>query len=350
MHRLRHPADPDRPGDRRSSRPTRPASARARSRPSCSTTSASSCARPAREYGTTTGRPRRCGWYDAVDRPLRRPGQRRHRLRAHQARRAHRAGDRSRSASPTTSTASATTRCRSTRPTSTTPCRSTRTSPAGGRTSPARARSTTCRPNAQAYVKARRGDVGRPDLGDRRRPRPPRDRRGPRPPLDHGDPDRVATVKVLVIGNGGREHALARRSPATRRSRRCTRRPATRASPRSRSSIPSTRSTRMRSRDLAIELEVDLVVVGPEAPLVAGVADVVRRRGIDCFGPGRDAAQIEGSKAFAKDVMAAAGVPTAMARVCETESEAADGARCLRDAVRREGRRACRWQGRDRDR
>ena len=58
------------------------------------------------EYGTTTGRPRRCGWYDAVDRPLRRPRQRRHRLRAHQARRAHRPGDRSRSASATTSTAS----------------------------------------------------------------------------------------------------------------------------------------------------------------------------------------------------------------------------------------------------
>ena len=66
------------------------------------------------EFGTTTGRPRRCGWFDAVDRPLRDPGQRRHRLRPHQARRAHRPATRCRSASPTRSTASGSTRCRST--------------------------------------------------------------------------------------------------------------------------------------------------------------------------------------------------------------------------------------------
>ena len=58
-------------------------------------------------------------------------------------------------------------------------------------------------------------------------------------------------------------------------------------------------------------LGVDLVVVGPEAPLVAGVADAVRDAGIACFGPSAEAARLEGSKAFAKDVMAAAGVPTA---------------------------------------
>jgi phosphoribosylamine--glycine ligase len=62
---------------------------------------------------------------------------------------------------------------------------------------------------------------------------------------------------------------------------------------------------------LAAELEVDLVVVGPEAPLVAGVADELRRRGVPVFGPGAEAARIEGSKSFAKDVMDAAGVPTA---------------------------------------
>ena len=60
----------------------------------------------------------------------------------------------------------------------------------------------------------------------------------------------------------------------------------------------------------------DLVVIGPEAPLVAGVADAVRAAGIPCFGPSGAAAQLEGSKAFAKDVMAAAGVPTARARLC----------------------------------
>ena len=64
---------------------------------------------------------------------------------------------------------------------------------------------------------------------------------------------------------------------------------------------------------LARSLDVDLVVVGPEAPLVAGVADVLRRNGVAVFGPGRAAARIEGSKSFAKAVLAAAGVPTAEA-------------------------------------
>ena len=74
---------------------------------------------------------------------------------------------------------------------------------------------------------------------------------------------------------------------------------------------------------LATELGVGLVVVGPEAPLVAGVADAVRAAGIACFGPSREAARLEGSKAFAKEVMAAAGVPTARAHVCTTPEEAA---------------------------
>ena len=68
----------------------------------------------------------------------------------------------------------------------------------------------------------------------------------------------------------------------------------------------------------------DLVVIGPEAPLVAGVADGLRAAGIAAFGPDAAAARIEGSKAFAKDVMAAAGIPTAQARVASTEAEAAE--------------------------
>ncbi|MBA2558314.1 MAG: phosphoribosylamine--glycine ligase, partial [Propionibacteriales bacterium] len=74
---------------------------------------------------------------------------------------------------------------------------------------------------------------------------------------------------------------------------------------------------------LARRLAIDLVVIGPEAPLVAGVADALRRGGVACFGPGQEAAAIEGSKAFAKQVMAAAGIPTARARVCETSEEVA---------------------------
>jgi phosphoribosylamine--glycine ligase len=75
--------------------------------------------------------------------------------------------------------------------------------------------------------------------------------------------------------------------------------------------------------DLAEQLGVDLVVVGPEAPLVAGVGDVVRERGIAVFGPSKAAALLEGSKAFSKDVMAAAGVPTARSRIATTVDEAA---------------------------
>ena len=74
---------------------------------------------------------------------------------------------------------------------------------------------------------------------------------------------------------------------------------------------------------LASKIGADLVVIGPEAPLVAGVADAVRAAGIRCFGPGQDAAMIEGSKSFAKQVMIAAGIPTASARTCCTEPEAA---------------------------
>ncbi|NKX49401.1 phosphoribosylamine--glycine ligase, partial [Arthrobacter deserti] len=68
----------------------------------------------------------------------------------------------------------------------------------------------------------------------------------------------------------------------------------------------------------------DLVVVGPEAPLAAGVAGPLREAGIPVFGPGREAARLEGSKAFAKQIMAAANVPTAMAHVAATPEEAAE--------------------------
>ena len=92
---------------------------------------------------------------------------------------------------------------------------------------------------------------------------------------------------------------------------------------------------------LARELAVDLVVIGPEAPLVAGVADALREAGFATFGPSGAAAQLEGSKAFAKRVMAEAGVPTAMAHVCTTIDEVAARARPVRRAARGEGRRAC---------
>ena len=80
---------------------------------------------------------------------------------------------------------------------------------------------------------------------------------------------------------------------------------------------------------LARQVAADLVVVGPEAPLVAGVADPLRAAGIAVFGPDGAAARIEGSKAFAKEVMTAAGIPTAEARVASTAAEAEEALRAF---------------------
>jgi phosphoribosylamine--glycine ligase len=126
-----------------------------------------------------------------------------------------------------------------------------------------------------------------------------------------------------VIGAGGREHALARAlslDPAVTEVHAAPGNPGMAA-------VATLHDVDAMSgaavADLAERLGVDLVVIGPEAPLVRGVADVVRERGIATFGPSRAAARLEGSKAFAKDVMEAAGVPTAAARVCTTAEEVA---------------------------
>ncbi|KHL18617.1 phosphoribosylamine--glycine ligase [Mumia flava] len=129
-------------------------------------------------------------------------------------------------------------------------------------------------------------------------------------------------MKTLVIGTGGREHALAlalSRDPSVDEVHAAPGNPGIAAVAALHDVDPLDGEA---VADLAEGLGVDLVVVGPEAPLVAGVADAVRDRGIAVFGPSGEAAALEGSKAFAKQVMAAAEVPTAMARVCETAEEA----------------------------
>lgn len=131
-------------------------------------------------------------------------------------------------------------------------------------------------------------------------------------------------MNVLVIGNGAREHALCRSlslDPAVT---------ALHCAPGNAGIAEVAELHQVDALDgeavsaLAVELGAELVVVGPEAPLVAGVADAVRAAGIPVFGPSKEAAQLEGSKAFAKDVMAAAGVPTARSYVCTTPEEAAE--------------------------
>jgi len=130
-------------------------------------------------------------------------------------------------------------------------------------------------------------------------------------------------VKTLVIGTGGREHALAR---ALAHDQGVTEVHAAPGNP-GMASVATLHEVDPLDGPavaaLAASLGVDLVVVGPEAPLVAGVADAVRAAGIAAFGPSAAAARLEGSKAFAKEVMDAAGVPTARAFVCTTAEEAA---------------------------
>jgi phosphoribosylamine---glycine ligase len=118
-------------------------------------------------------------------------------------------------------------------------------------------------------------------------------------------------VRVLVVGSGGREHALVW---ALSRSADVSELHAAPGNPGIADLAhchPARADDHAAVVALARELRIDLVVVGPEAPLVAGLADELRHRGIAVFGPSAAAAQIEGSKAFAKEVMETAGVPTA---------------------------------------
>jgi phosphoribosylamine---glycine ligase len=130
-------------------------------------------------------------------------------------------------------------------------------------------------------------------------------------------------VKILVIGNGGREHALAWRlartghavlaapgNPGIEQVARC---------------FPIGTLQLDKLVELATTENVDLVVVGPEAPLVAGLADRLRAAKIATFGPGADGARLEGSKAFSKEFFAKYGIPTARFRVV-TKVEDADAA------------------------
>ena len=131
----------------------------------------------------------------------------------------------------------------------------------------------------------------------------------------------VQPLRVLVIGSGGREHALALalgRDPAVTDLHAAPGNPGT-AQVATNDPVDPLDGTAVAN--LATRLGVNLVVVGPEAPLVAGVADAVRATGIACFGPSAEAARLEGSKTFAKEVMAAAGVPTARAHSCRTREE-----------------------------
>ncbi|SCG61715.1 phosphoribosylamine--glycine ligase [Micromonospora coxensis] len=127
-------------------------------------------------------------------------------------------------------------------------------------------------------------------------------------------------MRVLLVGGGGREHALAlglANDPAVDQLIAAPGNPGVAA-------VAELREVAANDpaavAALAVEVQADLVVIGPEAPLVAGVADAVRAKGVPAFGPSAEAARLEGSKTFAKEIMTAAGVPTARAHTC-TDAE-----------------------------
>ncbi len=127
----------------------------------------------------------------------------------------------------------------------------------------------------------------------------------------------MESLRVLILGSGGREHALAialKRDPHVDYLAIAPGNAGTAA-------VAEQHAVDIGSAAevvaLAAKLKIDLVVIGPEVPLVLGVGDAVRAAGIACFGPSAAAARIEGSKAFAKDVMASAGVRTARSEIVD---------------------------------
>jgi len=120
-------------------------------------------------------------------------------------------------------------------------------------------------------------------------------------------------VKILVLGSGAREHAIILALRSEEAEHEIFAAPGNAGIGQNAQLVALDANDPGAVTDFANENHVDLVIVGPEAPLVAGVADAVRERGIPVFGPSRMAAQLEGSKAFAKRIMDAAGVPTGRA-------------------------------------
>jgi phosphoribosylamine---glycine ligase len=128
-------------------------------------------------------------------------------------------------------------------------------------------------------------------------------------------------VRVLLLGSGGREHALARALAADADVTDLHAAPGNPGIGTIAELHQVTLTDPAAVTGLAKHLAADLIVVGPEAPLIAGAGDALRAAGLSCFGPDRAAAMIEGSKSAAKQVMTAAGIPTAASRTCRTADE-----------------------------
>ncbi|WP_353987168.1 phosphoribosylamine--glycine ligase [Ruicaihuangia caeni] len=129
-------------------------------------------------------------------------------------------------------------------------------------------------------------------------------------------------MRILVLGSGAREHAIITALLREDAGHEITAAPGNAGIAREVQTVALDTTNGAVIADYAVDNDIELVVIGPEAPLVAGVADAVRTRGIAVFGPGKAAARLEGSKSFAKHIMESAGVPTGRADRAGTLEEA----------------------------
>ncbi len=129
-------------------------------------------------------------------------------------------------------------------------------------------------------------------------------------------------MRVLVIGSGAREHALVWKLAQSSRVTRLYAAPGNPGMASSADCLPYSVTQLAELADFAERTQIDLTVVGPEVPLVAGIADLFRQRGLPIFGPDAAGAALEGSKAFAKELMTAAAIPTAQHRTFVNYTEA----------------------------
>ena len=129
-------------------------------------------------------------------------------------------------------------------------------------------------------------------------------------------------MKVLIVGSGGREHALAWKCAQAARVTEVLVAPGNAGT----ATEPKVRNVEVSADDipglvrLAQDEDVDLTIIGPEGPLVAGIVDSFKQRGLKCFGPGRKPAQLEGSKAFTKQFLGRHGIPTAISQTFTSEN------------------------------
>ena len=160
-----------------------------------------------------------------------------------------------------------------------------------------------------------------------------------------------AAVNILILGGGGREHALAWAFAQNPKCDRLWCAPGN-AGIAEQATLRRARHPRRRQGAglLRARTRIDFVMIGPEAPLVEGVADALRAGGVPTFGPGRAAARLEASKAFTKEICAACGAPTAAGQTFTDPAAARAYVAAHRRADRGQGRRPRRRQGRDRGR